>query len=282
MDTSLVLILLYSFAAAGLRLSSAYSDAGEARLSALHSSSGLHPVRENRMRRAAGGHYGPSPEEYMESIRQQLASSEDTKDVAVCGIMDTDVVHDNYKASPKNSKCRLAQVFRFPVRTLVREYATMDDVLPFTTAILRVYIQTIPRHLPHPGDNFTVNIDVLTNLLDQANNSMQADFLADSQMIPASPDMEEDLWLEIDITTGITNLNLSKSLQECSIEVKVIFSLDLCTKMYKKVPLKVVDPSNVPVENTKRRERLLAVQPLLVFYVIEDETMMEKNYLMDS
>ena len=62
--------------------------------------------------------------------------------------------------------------------------------------------QLIPRHLPEPGNNFTVVVDVLVNIVGQESSSVQPDVLAASKNITVSSDMEEYRLLEMNIMEG--------------------------------------------------------------------------------
>ena len=190
----------------------------------------------------------------------------------------TDVVQEKYRPKPNNGKCTLTQSFHFPMKTLIKEYSSRtgtneedNGVMPLTRATLRTYIQAIPRHLPEPGDNFTVNIEVLTAVVDQVNSSTIPNVTAAKENITVSHDMEEHRWMEISMTEGIRSLNVSKTHEECFLRVKVVFKLDVCTNKYKKVPLMVVDPATIPVEESERREKHLTVQPMVILYLDEPE-----------
>ena len=94
----------------------------------------------------------------------------------------------------------------FPVESLVIQYETsmLEDVnSSLRDFILRAYVETIPRHLPEPGDNLTVVVDVLVSIVGQENSSMQQDVLAVSENITVSSDTEEYRLLEMNITEGI-------------------------------------------------------------------------------
>ena len=225
----------------------------------------LHPGWSNLMRRSVKGYDGPDPLEYLDSIREQLESQEGSDSIAVFGVLDEDVVEGNYKPTPKNGKCRLAQSFRFPVESLVRQYetSTLTNVtLSLRDVILRAYVETIPRHLPEPGDNLTVVVDVLASIVDPDNSSVQPDVLAASENITVSSYTEEYHWLEMNITEGVKSLTPST---QSSLLVKFHFNLQVCAEQYRKVPLKVVDPATVPVEEEERREKYQAVQPMVIF-----------------
>ena len=83
--------------------------------------------------------------------------------------------------------------------------------------------------------------------------------------------MQENLWLETIITDGIRKLNVSASHQEYLLMVQVVFKLDVCTKQYRKVPLKVVDPAHISPEDKERSEKYLTVQPMVILYLKEPE-----------
>ena len=83
--------------------------------------------------------------------------------------------------------------------------------------------------------------------------------------------MQENQWLEMNITDGIRKLNVSLSHEEYLLMVKVVFKLDVFTKQYKKVPLKVVDPAHISLEDKERRQKNLSVQPMVILYLDEPE-----------
>ena len=225
----------------------------------------LHPGRSNLMRRSVKGYNGPGPSEYLDSLREQLQSQEGNDSIAVFGVFDQDVVEGNYKPLPKNGKCRLTQSFRFPLESLLTQFETSaltGVTLLLRDVILRAYVETIPRHLPEPGDNLTVVVDVLENIVQADNSSVQPEVLAASENITVTSDTEEYRWLEKNITEGAKSLILST---QPSLLVKFHFNLQVCAHKYRKVPLKVVDPANVPLEDEERRENYQAVQPMVIF-----------------
>ena len=256
----LILVALYSILLGELPRSQALPAGAKASIGA---SGDLHPAWAKLMRRSVKGYDGPGPLEYLDSLREELENQE------VYGVFDEDVVEGNYKLKPSNGKCRLAQSFRFPIEPLIWHYETYqrEDVL--SDVILRTYVETIPRHLPEPGDNLTVVVDVLANFVEGENRSVQPDVLAASQNITVSSDTEEYRWLEMHMTEGIKSLSLST---RSSLLVKFHFNLQVCAEKYRKVPLKVVDPATVPVEDEERRERYQAVQPMVIFiFDVTDE-----------
>lgn len=194
------------------------------------------------------------------------------------------MVQNNYRQKPNNGKCTLTQKFLFPMNTLINEYSSRSDtsytnnsILPVTMATLRSYIQTVPRHLPEPGKLVVVNVKVLTAIIDQTNDSaivndsaMPATLAAEESIIVSS-DMEDHDWLEINITEGLRNLSVSRSHEQCSLMVKLIFTLDACEEGYKKIPVMIVDPATIPVEEEERREKHLTVQPMAILYLQEPE-----------
>ena len=105
-------------------------------------------------------------------------------------------------------------------------------------------------------------MDVLVSIVGQENSSVQQDVLAVSENITVTSDTEEYRWLEKNITEGAKSLILST---QPSLLVKFHFNLQVCAQKYRKVPLKVVDPANVPLEDEERRENYQAVQPMVVF-----------------
>ena len=153
-------------------------------------SDNLHSVQvsANRLRRKVGGYTVPGPLEYLKAIREQLENDEETNATSVWGLLDRDVVQGNYKPGPSNGKCTLAQSFHFPLKALIKVHSFRNNIseadnsgIPLTRATLRAYIQTIPRHLPEPGDNFTVNVEVLTAIVNQANVSTTPSILQQSK-----------------------------------------------------------------------------------------------------
>ena len=101
-------------------------------------------------------------------------------------------------------------------------------------------------------------------------------------LIVASHNMQENQWLEINITDGIKKLNVSLSHEEYLLMVKVVFKLDVCTKQYKKVPMKVVDPAHIPPEDKERREKNLTVQPMVIVYLDEQMKQQSKGGHLDE
>ena len=87
---SLIFVVLYSIILAELASSRAVPASVHTVRSDLSPSENLHPVQvsANRLRRKVGSYAGPGPLEYMEAIRERLASHEETDATAVWGILD--------------------------------------------------------------------------------------------------------------------------------------------------------------------------------------------------
>lgn len=62
-------------------------------------------------------------------------------------------------------------------------------------------------------------------------------------------------------------------MEDCFLVVRVVFNLDACVGAYEwlPVPLSVADPATIPLEEKKRRQNYLTLQPLVVVYLDEPQ-----------
>ena len=134
--------------------------------------------------------------------------------------------------------------------------------LPLQKAILRAYLDVIPRFL----QNGPINVDVTikAKLFGVANSSAGA--VATVQKITV--DLNSNSWKEFDITESLQHLWPPVSADH---EIEVTLELRVDCKQNKKVPGSFVNPATIPISQKRRRERHLPLQPLLLVFLSDEE-----------
>ena len=72
-------------------------------------------------------------------------------------------------------------------------------------------------------------------------------------------------WVEVDVTEGVRNLWPPRS-DQTHVKITVLFRSNKC-----KVPVMFEDPTTIPLDQTKRRKRLYALQPLFLVFLSDEK-----------
>lgn len=83
---------------------------------------------------------------------------------------------------------------------------------------------------------------------------------------------ESDGWLELDVTSALSEV-WSPTNDHILVEVRLVSTVDCET--FTKVPLKFINPAEIPLDQPLRRERHLDLQPLLV--VSSDDSLVKET-----
>ena len=177
----------------------------------------------------------------------------------------SDTLHGLYRDKPMSQKCINVARFVFSWQSLVEDEL---KPLPLQKAILRTYLEVIPRLVPQGG---SVDLDVTVAARTLNNGSIGG------ESIPAGPQQQisvtrtSNKWVELNVTETLQGLWPPQG----SSGVEFTVTLQVDCKDTKKVPASFVDPSGISLGKPKRRERYLPLQPMLLVYM-EDEAIMKR------
>lgn len=142
-----------------------------------------------------------------------------------------------------------------------------DKILPVEKAILRAYLEVIPRHLNSNHNPMPVNANIYMKL--QASNE-NLGVHAGELLLLVTP--QSAGWVELNITKGVRTLWPPKT-NDSPVEITVVFRTNC--QVSRKVPVVLKDPTSISLKKMKRRQRLQALQPLFLIY-LQDEILREK------
>lgn len=165
---------------------------------------------------------------------------------------------------PPESQPKCASVFRF-----IFSWETMaeeEKALPVQSAVLRTYLQVVPRLLDwKTGTPVEVDVSATVQLLG-GNGSTNVSTPAGSFELLVSSSSNE--WIELNITEGIQSLWPPNKDQP---QVEVTVTLRVNCESQKKVPASLVDPAAIPLSKAKRRQRHMNLQPMLLIFTDDEE-----------
>ena len=145
-----------------------------------------------------------------------------------------------------------------------------SSFLPLSEALLRTYVQPIKQHFK--GRNKTslsLQVSIYTRITSSTNgSSCSGSSLALKDDLEISTDTK-DHWIEWNITQGVSTCWQNKMENGDTLEAIVIFKLDddSCVSGHKKVPMRIVDPAIIPVNQKTRRARYWDLQPIVIFFL---------------
>ena len=131
--------------------------------------------------------------------------------------------------------------------------------------VLRAYLSVIPRLLAK-RNNIPVDITVTAKL---HNNPDSSEVFAGEHHLVAT--LESNGWVELNVTEGLTALWPPRA-EDSKIEFTL--TLRVNCKLSKKVPASFVDLTSIPVDQARRRQRHMILQPMLLVF-IDDQEMKE-------
>lgn len=173
--------------------------------------------------------------------------------------LNADIVKNQTRTKPHSSdRCSSIYKFLFEWNSGVEERN-----LSISNATVRLYREVINRHIPL-GESVPVNISVNIQLLDSRDDvSTDSDGIAWTLVKGVEVGLVPDDWIELNVTSPFREV-WDPAVQMMLVEMQIMFSVD-CIR-HKKVPLKVVNPATVELEQNSRRERQLQYQPFLVVF----------------
>ncbi len=159
----------------------------------------------------------------------------------------------------------MVQKFSFSIEEFALQLDNFDNV-NLLKSVLRVYLQPINRLLPNEAVDIQVNISAraLTNESDYDEEK-----IVSSQIISVSKDTR-DHWVEWDIANGICSRLWDNIDNVSRVELVVHFQKLKCVAGQKKIPIKILDPATIPIDDTNRRSKHWPLQPFVLIF-LEDE-----------
>jgi hypothetical protein len=171
---------------------------------------------------------------------------------------DKDVAQGYFRAKPqRTTECATYTQYVFQWSSVTS--AIENTALSVRNSILRAYIQPISSHIKK---NETVNVTLTIKMVPRNGNettNISDSILAGQQVISVSHD--SDGWAELNVTEGATEI---WPLRKNYTEVQVIIIAEVDCIEQKKVPIKLVNPAEIPLDKPLRREHYLPIQPFLV------------------
>ena len=180
---------------------------------------------------------------------------------------------EEYRPKPTGEGGKCGAISRFIFNwELVANITTQT----LNKSIVRPYMQMIAR-LIEDHETIPVNISVSLRLLHK-NMSLDPESSVPTrlhfvQTIEVTSKSEG--WIEFDITPAVQSVWTTPKVKLPIIEVTLRMEVD-CVN-HRKVPLQFVNPAEVELHKTFRREKFTTLQPLLVVY-LEDRLVKEKLY----
>jgi hypothetical protein len=204
-------------------------------------------------------------EQYVRDLYEEYASESagklrygDDKPTDIWCFPDKDVAQGYFRAKPvRHTKCATYTQYVFQWSSVAGEIG--NTALSVRSSILRAYIQPISRHIKN---NETVNVTLTIKMVPRNGNETTNNsdsILAGQQVISVSHG--SDGWAELNVTEGATEI---WPLRKNYTEVQVIIIAEVDCIEQKKVPIKLVNPAEIPLDKPLRREHYLPIQPFLV------------------
>ncbi len=173
----------------------------------------------------------------------------------------SDILEGRYKRKIKLQKQPYKAMTKFYFGWKSLAEAHPDTPLPLENAILRTYIEVIPRLLN--GRNMaTVTMKVFMRALGRNQTAV----LSGIQNVTITPEKED--WVEIDVTQGMQQL-WPPMKQDRGVEVTVMLSTDC--QLCRKLPAQLIDPATIPISQHRRRQRVSAKQSFMVVSLSDEE-----------
>ena len=180
---------------------------------------------------------------------------------------------EEYRAKPTGEGGKCGAISRFVFNW---ELVANTTTQTLNKSIIRPYMQMIGR-LIEDHETIPVNISVSLRLL---HKNMSAD---PERSVPSASHLIQTIevttksegWMEFDITPAVQSVWTISEVKLLIVEVTLRMEVD-CVN-HRKVPLQFVNPAEVELHKTYRREKFTTLQPLLVVY-LEDHLVKEKLY----
>ena len=179
------------------------------------------------------------------------------------------MITEAYRPNPPNYRCTMQQSLVYSLSALIEEH---DNVLPLSTATFRVYLQGITRLMPKNNEEVSIQVEITAQRTNIARNSTDSVVVA-TEVITVTPDFE-DGWREWNITDNLL-LCWNKTEHFNLLELTAKFSRLNCTRGNKKIPIRIVDPATIPLDQTTRRQRHWPLQPFVLLFLDDEEQRQE-------
>ena len=136
-----------------------------------------------------------------------------------------------------------------------------SERLTLSEGRLRPYLQVIKRHV-NGGKIVPVQLSIELNVFIDSNETTTTPNKSSSAWLQSvNISSESDGWLELDITSALSEI-WPPTNSHILVEMRLVSIVDCET--FTKVPLKFINPAEIPLNQAMRRERHLDLQPLLV------------------
>ena len=174
-----------------------------------------------------------------------------------------DVTNLRQRIKPTNEgKCSSISRFVFDWEI---DPSTHTEGISLTSALFRPYMQVTARHFQVEGP---VKVDFSVTLRQFGHSSVNSTHYSIGHLKSLNVTTESDGWMELDITDALKEIWPPR---ENTPYVEVILKMQVNCQDQKKVPVKFINPAEIPLSQTMRRERYLELQPLFVISVDNDQ-----------
>ena len=172
-----------------------------------------------------------------------------------------DILSESFRAKPRTSeRCAAINTFIFNWSSLSQ--SLQEKQVPLSKATLRAYMKVIPRLFKR--NSIPVSMDVY--MTSSGLNNTSARVHAGHNEMIVTP--QSASWVELDISTGVRSLWPPRE-NENRVEITVIFRTNC--DVSKKVPIIFEDPTSIPVQQKKRRQRMYGFQPIFLVSLSDEE-----------
>ena len=133
--------------------------------------------------------------------------------------------------------------------------------------ILRTYINVIPRHFRQKS---LIPVEISSSFT-LTSDSLAVTLAAGQEILNITRNSSG--WIELNVTEGLQRIQSTDNVSRF-MHIWLNVTLRVNCVSNKKVPITLVDPSSIPMNQTPRRLRLSKFQPMLLVY-LSDETLKE-------
>ena len=174
----------------------------------------------------------------------------------------TDINDEQFREKPASEgRCKSVSRYLFSWDSVIKS-SIPPERIPLKEGRLRPYLQVINRHV-EGGKVVPVQLSIELNTFIGGNTTAAPSRSSYAQLQSINVSSESNGWLELDITTAVSQV-WPPTENQTLVEVRLIAEVDCDTN--RKVPLNFVNPAEISLERTTRREKHLDYQPLLLVF----------------
>ena len=174
-----------------------------------------------------------------------------------------DLVDGVQRTKQSNKKCKVTHQLPFNTGALLD--MLRGNKVFVQKAILRTYMDTIQRYFKKQ-DTIPVQFTATFTVPELGTNSSLTIF-GGEEVVSVTADSSR--WVELNLTSGLAELQSLSPKISTNVELTVSISVDC--EDNKRVPVTLVDPATVPLNQRPRRLRLSKLQPMLLVFLSDED-----------